>query len=173
MTMTRYRAAACEACGNHTVMTASGVCHTCVCQTYPGPRRRYELSIIYAAGIAIGAAFVLVVLTGHVRADTIISTGSGCFDILGNRTGCPTAPDKVCNIGHMPDGNGGCITQQGSGSSGGLRVQIAPDDRSAALVIRTRDKKSVMIRGLNMGACTATAAELSKSPDVEFAECFR
>ena len=59
---------------------------------------------------------------------------------------------------------------RGTPAYGSLRVQIVGD---TALVIRTRDKKSVMVRGLNMGACTATAAEVSKSPDVEFAECFQ
>jgi len=73
MTTMRYRATACPACGNHTVMTPSGICLTCVSQSYPAPRRRIELAIIYAAGLAILVAFVLVVLTGHVRAEDFSS----------------------------------------------------------------------------------------------------
>jgi len=224
MTTLRYRATSCASCGNHTVMFASGICETCVSQPYPASSRRLELALIYAAGVAAIVAFLLVVMTGHVRAQTAVEPGrvtckpflehptygwscsNGTTAWTSDRDQSDKKPTAGC-VNSLPDGNGGCLKQSGIGSiencvggpgckplqldssgkvlcrdddcrnnglssSGSLRVQILPDDLSA-LVIRTRDKKSVMVRGLNMGACTATAAEISKSPDVEFAECFR
>ena len=67
MTM-RYRPTACAACGNHTVLATTGMCLTCISESFPPQRRRLELALIYAAGVAIAAAFVLMALSGHVRA---------------------------------------------------------------------------------------------------------
>lgn len=63
----RYRPTACASCGNHTVLATTGMCLTCVSEPFPRRSRRFELALIYAAGIAIAAAFVLMVLTGHIR----------------------------------------------------------------------------------------------------------
>ena len=39
-----------------------------ISESFPPQRRRLELALIYAAGVAIAVAFVLMALSGHVRA---------------------------------------------------------------------------------------------------------
>jgi hypothetical protein len=137
----------CRLCGNHTVRA-----HNCMCMccdtVAPLPRPRYTAErVIIAVGLMFAVAFMLVILTGHVRAQQAYN--------------CP--PNSPCSP--IPFGQLNVISA-GSGVTGTYTT--------STLVIRSKEKKTVLIRGINsFEQCQSIMGGLNTSPDIEFAECFR